>query len=175
MIRIGIICPSEIALRRFLPALKKVEGDFEYVGVAYANAEEWFGNTVNVSCDKVEIVRDREREKAKVFQDKYGGIIFDSYDSLIHSDGVDAVYLPLPPALHHSWAEKTLQNGKHAFVEKPFTTSFKDSQELISLSKEKELVVYENYMFVFHNQLHAITDILKSGEIGDISLLLITF
>ena len=42
MIRIGIICPSNIAYRRFMPALKKRDG-FEYVGVAYANSEEWFG------------------------------------------------------------------------------------------------------------------------------------
>ena len=43
MIRIGIICPSEIAFRRFMPAIQK-ETRMQYVGVAYATAEEWFGN-----------------------------------------------------------------------------------------------------------------------------------
>ena len=41
-IRIGIICPSEIAFRRFLPSLKQVEG-IEYAGVAVANEAEWNG------------------------------------------------------------------------------------------------------------------------------------
>ena len=42
-IRIGIICPSEIAFRRFMPALGKVNG-MEYMGVAIANEREWNGN-----------------------------------------------------------------------------------------------------------------------------------
>ena len=42
MIRIGILCPSEIAFRRFLPALRKCE-QFQYVGVATASVNEWFG------------------------------------------------------------------------------------------------------------------------------------
>ena len=42
--RIGIICPSEIAFRRFLPALKEA-GCFEYAGVAIASKEEFVGAT----------------------------------------------------------------------------------------------------------------------------------
>ena len=44
-IRIGIICPSEIAFRRFMPAIQKCE-NASYAGIAYANAEEWFGDSV---------------------------------------------------------------------------------------------------------------------------------
>ena len=44
MIRIGIICPSEIAFRRFLPALQKALDKFTFVGVAIASPEEWFGD-----------------------------------------------------------------------------------------------------------------------------------
>jgi len=44
MIKIGIICPSEIALRRFLPALSKLS-DFQFVGVASADIKEWEGAT----------------------------------------------------------------------------------------------------------------------------------
>ena len=46
MIRIGIICPSEIAYRRFLPALKE-NTEFSYVGVAVATKEEWFPLYIN--------------------------------------------------------------------------------------------------------------------------------
>ncbi len=40
MVRIGIVCPSDIAIRRFLPALKKTK-DFEFFGVAIADKTEW--------------------------------------------------------------------------------------------------------------------------------------
>ena len=46
-IRIGIICPSEIAFRRFMPALGKVNG-MEYMGVAIANEREWNGNLTKI-------------------------------------------------------------------------------------------------------------------------------
>mgnify|MGYP000205279051 FL=1 len=84
-IRIGIICPSEIAFRRFLPSLEKEE-NFTYVGVAIASKEEWDG-------DVADTVIENEWKKGKTFVDTYGGKIFESYSSLIMSNEVDAVYL----------------------------------------------------------------------------------
>ena len=48
MIKIGVLCPSEIAFRRFLPAVMKVD-DIQYCGVAMASEEEWFGK----NCESV--------------------------------------------------------------------------------------------------------------------------
>jgi len=166
MIRIGIICPSEIAFRRFLPSLQQAEG-FEYVGVAIANKEEFVGATDEILA--------KERQKAQTFVDSFGGKIFDGYETLINSNDVDAVYLPLPPALHFKWAEKALQSNKHVFVEKPSTTNLADTQRLVSLAKDRRLALHEDYMFVFHNQLEAINKIISSGEIGDVRLYRITF
>ena len=116
--RIGIICPSEIAFRRFLPALKKTE--IEYVGVAYATLNEWFGENVN---DASITVIENERRKAETFKETYGGKVFNGYENLLISGEIDAVYLPLPPALHHKWAKCALENGLHVLVEKPSTIS----------------------------------------------------
>ena len=166
MIRIGIICPSEIAFRRFLPSLQLAQ-KFEYVGVAIASKEEFVGATDEVLA--------KERQKAQTFVDSYGGKIFEGYETMISSDEIDAVYLPLPPALHFQWAEKALLNNKHVFVEKPSTTCLADTQKLVALAKKHKLALHEDYMFVFHNQLEAINDIVRSGEIGDVRLYRITF
>jgi len=166
MIRIGIICPSEIAFRRFLPSLKKAEG-LEYVGVAIASKEEFVGATDEILA--------KERQKAQNFVDNYGGKIFEGYGALIASDEVDAIYLPLPPALHFKWAKQALQHGKHVLIEKPSTCSLADTQELVTLATEKGLALHENYMFVFHNQIEAVNEIVKSGEIGDVRLYRIMF
>lgn len=166
MIRIGIICPSEIAFRRFLPSLKDAKG-FEYVGVAIANKEEFIGATDEVIA--------KERAKAQTFVDNYGGKIFEGYAGLILSQEIDAVYLPLPPALHYQWAKKALENKKHVLVEKPSTTSLQETQELITIASEKGLALHENYMFVFHNQIKAIEEIVSSGEIGEVRLYRISF
>lgn len=175
MIRIGIICPSEIAFRRFMPALMKVEGKIEFAGIGYATPEEWFGDLNGIPDETIKEQQERERGKAQTFIDVYGGNIYEGYQKLIESLEIDAVYLPLPPALHYKWAKTALENGKHVFVEKPSTTSLSDTDSLIAIASKKCLALHENYMFVYHNQLKALDDVVKSGEIGDVRLYRISF
>ena len=172
MIRIGIICPSEIAYRRFLPALKETT-EFSYAGVAVAGREEWFEE--EVSEEKAAAILAKEREKAEEFQKNYGGEIFDGYEAMLASDSIDAVYLPLPPALHYQWAKKALSYGKHVFLEKPFAACEKEAADLIAAAREKGLALHENYMFVFHDQLSVIKKEIESGSIGQVRLYRISF
>lgn len=164
-IKVGIICPSEIAFRRFLPSLQRVS-EFSFAGVAIASPEEWAGDG-KVTAVTNSII-EKERQKAQTFIDAYGGKIYEGYETLITSPDIDVVYLPLPPALHFKWAKLALQNGKHAYVEKPFTTNLQDTQELITIAKEKKLAIHENYMFIFHRQLQAIRELIAGGEIGKV-------
>lgn len=174
MIRIGIICPSEIAFRRFMPALKKVEG-VAFTSIAIASPKEWFGDLSKVTAEQIAEQQSRECEKAQTFIDQYGGEIIMGYGALASSENIDAIYIPLPPALHHKWAKLALQNGKHVFVEKPSTTSLADTADLIEIAFEKQLALHENYMFIYHSQLEEIQSVVKSGEIGDVRLYRITF
>lgn len=169
---IGIICPSEIAFRRFMPSLQRIEG-FNYVGVAIASPDEWIGE--GKATEGTRFVLEKERQKAQAFVDNYGGCVFEGYRKMIVSSDVDVVYLPLPPALHFKWAKITLEAGKNAYVEKPFTTSLSDTQRLLSIAKERKLVVHENYMFVYHQQLQVIKDLIATGEIGKVRQYRISF
>jgi len=166
MKRIGVICPSEIAFRRFLPALKEA-GCFDYAGVAIASKEEFVGATDEILA--------KERAKAQTFVDSYGGKIYEGYKTLIHSDDVDAIYLPLPPGLHYKWAKEALAAGKHILVEKPCTIALDATEDLLNDAKAGGLAAHENYMFAFHDQLGAVNEIVKSGEIGDVRLYRISF
>jgi NDP-hexose-3-ketoreductase len=166
--KIGILGPSEIAFRRFLPALSKSK-HFAFAGVACANAEEWLGeNSTNPPTNIFDIL-EAEKNKALKFQETLGGKLYTSYKELIQDPNVDAVYVPLPPLLHHKWGKFVLQNNKHLFLEKPFTTSEKDTKELNEIAKQKNLATHENFAFVFHNQITAIQEHLH--KIGDIRLI----
>lgn len=164
-IKIGVLCPSEIALRRFMPALMKCK-DFEFAGISSASTEEWFGEPTG------ELVKS-EKGKAKKFTDSYGGRLFESYNEMLGSPEIDAVYIPLPPALHFRWAKKALENGKHVLIEKPFTTALADTEELLKIAKANDLAVHENYMFVYHSQLDWIKN--RLTEIGEIRHIRIDF
>lgn len=171
--KIGVICPSEIALRRFMPALQLVE-DVEFVGIGVCTKQERFGK-VDMPSETVESVLNAEHEKAQVFINQYGGKIFEGYESIVRSDEIEAIYIPLPPALHYKWAKLALECGKHVLVEKPSTISADDTKKLVEIASHNKLALHENYMFVFHNQLDAIDEMINSGEIGDIRLYRICF
>lgn len=162
-IKLGILCPSEIAFRRFLPALNKADC-FELAGIAIASKDEWNG-------DYTEEQKLIEEQKASLFNTT----IFNSYKELVTSPSIDAVYIPLPPALHYKWVKLALANKKHVFCEKPFTTDKDDTNELCLYAAQNDLALHENYMFVYHSQLDFINKKLQEDEIGDVRLFRIDF
>lgn len=172
-LRIGIICPSDIASRRFLPALAAID-NVEFCGTAVNSADERFGID-KPSKDTVNSMLEAETKKARLMLDGFGGELFSSYSEIVHSPDIDALYIPLPPALHYKWAKMALESGKHVLVEKPATISLKTTDKLIKQAKDKELALHENYMFIFHNQLKEINQIVASGELGEIRLYKISF
>lgn len=151
--KLGILGTSDIALRRFLPALQK-QHFFEYAGVA----------TRNISSSKTD-----------AFKRAYDGKIYASYADMLMDENIDAVYIPLPPALHYEWAKKALLAGKHILLEKPFCTNLQDTEELLSLAADKCLAIHENYMFLYHSQLAEIKKILADGELGEVRLMRMAF
>lgn len=172
-IKIGVIGPSEIAYRRFMPALEKSD-KFEYVGISIASKSEW-DEKGSLSSAQFEIIMKNEYEKAKLFEINYGGEIFNSYLELIQSDEIEAIYLPLPPALHYKWASVALSYGKHVFIEKPATLSATETKRLIDLSTENNLAIHENYMFVFHSQIDYLKSLMERSEVGEIQKINIAF
>ena len=149
--KLGIIGASNIAFKKFLPALKK-NINFKYMGVA-----------------------SRELVKANKFKDKFGGEIYCDYESIINDPNIDSIYIPLPPALHYEWALKALNNNKHVLLEKPFTTNINDTKNLLNTAASKNLAMHENYMFEFHSQIEHVKKQLTNKEIGDLKLININF
>ena len=118
---------------------------------------------------------DIEMQKAQNMIDSFGWRIFSSYSSIVSSSEIDAVYIPLPPALHYKWAKQALENGKHVLVEKPATIDVDNSYDLINIASQNGLPLHENYMFTFHNQLKTINEIIESNELGEVRLFKISF
>lgn len=170
-IRLGIVGPADIGFRRFLPALKANE-NFEFIGVAVANPTEWFQKD-NSKLHKIEL--EISQTRAENYVNQFGGIIFNSYEELLSSDKIDAVYIPLPPALHYEWARKALEYGKHVLLEKPFTTNISDTKKLIKIAEAKKLALQENYAFCYHKQISQIHKLIFNWDIGELRLIRTAF
>lgn len=158
-IRFGVLGTSDIAFRRMIPAMKKIE-NIEFVGIAVATAEEY-----GKMGEEAYICR---KEKAKIQSDVLGCRVFNSFTSIIESEDIDVIYIPLPPAYHFRWGMYSLQCGKHLFLEKPFTTSEKDTETLTKLADSKKLAICENYAFMYHPQIEYIKKKIASGSLGEI-------
>lgn len=168
-LRMAVLCPSEIARRRFAPALASVPGA-EYAGVGVATARERGGDPQEARDRSA-----RQRETAEEMRQAFGGRVWESFDELLCDPAIDAVYIPLPPALHFPWALRALEAGKHVMLEKPFATDARDAACLLEESRRRGLAVHENYMFAFHSQIGYLMRELADGLVGELRLARVDF
>src|SRR5271155_256750 len=87
---------------------------------------------------------------------------------VISSPEVDAVAVITPVWTHYDLAKKALENGKHVFVEKPFTSSAAQGAELIELAARKKLTIMVDHTFLFTGAVRKIRELTESGALGDL-------
>ncbi|MFF1925199.1 Gfo/Idh/MocA family protein [Streptomyces sp. NPDC058221] len=141
-LRFGVLGTASIARRRFLPALAGVPG---VTAVAVAS---------------------RDPDRAQRFAEEFGCEAAGGYQTLLDRDDIDAVYIPLPAALHHRWAAAALERGKHVLLEKPFTVCAREARELVDKAQANGLVVRENFAFLHHAVHRRVRDLLDQGRLG---------
>lgn len=109
----------------------------------------------------------RDRERAAAFTSEHGGTTpFTSLDELAASDGVDAVYIGSPNALHHDQALACIAGGKHVLVEKPFCANRREAVEVFEAARETGVVALEAMRPLHDPAFHAIKEALP--QIGAI-------
>ena len=96
---------------------------------------------------------------------------FGSYEALLESDAVDAVYISLPNHLHAAWSIRALHNGKHVLCEKPFTISLAEMDAVMEAAAETGNVIAEAFMYRHHPQTKLVGDWIRDGRLGAISVL----
>jgi predicted dehydrogenase len=91
---------------------------------------------------------------------------FGSYLDLLRQPDIDAVYIPLPPALHCEWTCAAAAHGKHVLCEKPLAMNFGEAERMkdACLSAGRQLM--DGVMWSHHERTPAMKRILASGELG---------
>jgi predicted dehydrogenase len=89
-------------------------------------------------------------------------------NEIISSTSIDAVAIITPVSTHYALAKKALENGKHVFIEKPFTESVAHAEELISLAEKKKLVIMVDHTFLFTSAVRKIKELLTEKALGQI-------
>jgi predicted dehydrogenase len=115
----------------------------------------------------VTAVAARDISRAEAFAAKHRvGRVHGSYEALIADPELDAVYIPLPNALHGRWTRAALNAGKHVLCEKPFTANAVEAREIAELGATSDRVVMEAFHYRYHPLALRIEQIIASGELG---------
>ena len=96
---------------------------------------------------------------------------FASYEAMLDSDAVDAVYIGLPNHLHAEWSIYALEHGKHVLCEKPFALTLDEVDAMIAASKRTGNVLAEAFMYRHHPQTKLIKEMVENGRFGTITVL----
>jgi len=87
-------------------------------------------------------------------------------DDILLSPDIDAVAIVTPVSYHYELARRALENGKHVFVEKPFTATSAQAEDLIEAAACRNLQIMVDHTFLFTGAVRKIKQIIDEGILG---------
>ena len=143
-VRWGIIGTANIARAVFLPGLRQAGGEASAVAGREAGRAEKFASDNGIGRSVV------------------------GYQTLIDDPDIDALYIPLPNALHAEWTIRALEAGKPVLCEKPLCGVLPDTERVLATARRTQTLLWEAFSFPFHAQLAELKRLVADGAIGEL-------
>ncbi|WP_029215081.1 Gfo/Idh/MocA family protein [Kallotenue papyrolyticum] len=151
-LRWGVLGAANIARKQVIPAIQASQT----------------GQVVAIAS------RDRARAEA-LAREQTIPQVYDSYEALLASDQVDAVYIPLPNSEHRRWTLAAAEAGKHILCEKPLAVTAAEAEEMVIAAQRAGVVLAEAFMYRHHPLTRKVLELLRSGAIGELRLIRSSF
>ena len=148
------------------PSPKSNMVNFGVIGYGYwgpnvvRNLEDLDGARLLAIADSSTAARERAQRAVR------GADITADASEVIESPDIDAVAIITPVWTHFELAKAALENGKHVFVEKPFTSNAAQAEELINLAARKNLQIMVDHTFLFTGAVRKIKQLLEADALG---------
>lgn len=143
MLRFGILSTAKIGRDLVVPAIQDAE------------------NCV------VTAIASRDLQRARSMADRFSvPHAFGSYEEMLSSDAIDAVYIPLPTAQHVEWSIKAADAGKHVLCEKPIALKASEIDGLIAARDRNGVLICEAFMVTYSPVWRKVRALLSEGSIG---------
>ena len=116
-------------------------------------------------------IASKNDERRKSFGDKYNvheDFRFETYEDIINSEHIDAIYISTPHTLHAEWTIKAAGKGKHVLCEKPGAVNYKEGKKVIDAVDQAGIFYMEGFMYRCHPQIPKLIELIKNKTIGDI-------
>ena len=141
------------------------------LGAARINADTLFPPARDVGA-RIVAVAARDPRRAEAYAAEHGiERALPDYAALLADPEVEAVYNPLPNALHTPWNLAAIEAGKHLLAEKPFASNAEEARLVHEAARARpDLVVFNGFHYSFHPVFRRFLEILRGGEIGETQL-----
>ena len=145
MVRWGVLSTAKIAREHVIPAILEAKGA------------------------QLTAIGSRSIRKATEIAEQFGAPqIYGSYEELLSSKEIDAIYIPCPTSSHVKWSTKAAEMGKHVLCEKPLALKAKDIDNLIKIEEKNNVFISEAFMVAYHPQWNRVKTLLQNGSIGSL-------
>lgn len=140
-VNVGILGFSDIARRKFIPAVLKSK------------------------LARLKVLASRMPEKFTTFKTATS-VELKSYGELLADPSIDLVYISLPNHLHEEWSIRALEHGKHVLCEKPVALSVASAKRMLDAACFNGRLLFENLMYLQHPQHKVVKELVSSRRIG---------
>jgi predicted dehydrogenase len=90
------------------------------------------------------------------------------YEEVVTNKEIDAIVIATPVKYHFEMALKSLENGKHVFIEKPMSTSVKNCIELIEMSERVQRSLFVGHTYLYSSAVRKIKELVQGNVLGDL-------
>ncbi|UPW01813.1 Gfo/Idh/MocA family oxidoreductase [Halorussus gelatinilyticus] len=113
-------------------------------------------------------VASRDAASADAFADEFGiPRAYGSYEELLADDELDAVYNPLPNALHAEWTKRAADAGLHVLCEKPLAVDAEEAREVGDYCADRGVTLMEAFMYRYHPRTERAAELVRE-ELGEV-------
>jgi predicted dehydrogenase len=135
-------------------------------------ANKFASDLALVNDGELSAIGSRNPLKAESFSQLYKPkFVYHSYEELVTSAEVDAIYVATPHGLHHEHVKLCLLHGKAVLCEKAFSLNLTQAREMVDLARKQKVFLMEAFWTKFLPQYDKVLEIIQSGAIGEIKLI----
>ncbi len=115
-------------------------------------------------------VSDKRKERLDCIARQFPSIknLTTDANEILRATDIDAVVIATPVSTHFPLAMEALKNGKHVLLEKPFTATVAESEQLIEEAEKRNLQIMVDHTFIYTGAVQTIKKYIDSGELGDL-------
>ena len=149
---------------------------FAVVGLGELTLEEALPALAGGSRSRLAALVSSDRDKGLEVARKHGVpersvYTYDDFDRIADDEGVDAVYIVLPNAMHREFTERAARAGKHVLCEKPMATTPEDCERMIAACRDADVRLMVAYRCQYEPHHHEIRRMARSRQHGAVKLI----